>query len=216
MLMKSSTPERVGVHHVAHHLGDPVEHVVAGVGLELGGSPHGADGHGSSSGARQYPSRASAGTEPAASSKAPSSSLVELAQAALLQAGQPHRADLGAGQPADGWPTWSSSRRTIRLRPSWMTSSTIERSPWVERTFAALHLHRPVLERRPRRSSCWRVALRDHAVDLGDVGLVHLVRRVRHPVGEVAVVGQQDQAVGVGVEPADVEEPLGPVGDVVA
>ena len=32
-----------------------------------------------------------------------------------------------------GWPTWSSSRRTIRLRPSWMTSSTIERScalPW--------------------------------------------------------------------------------------
>ena len=32
-----------------------------------------------------------------------------------------------------GWPTWSSSRRTIRLRPSWITSSTIERPeapPW--------------------------------------------------------------------------------------
>ena len=56
-------------------------------------------------------------------------------------------------------------------------------------------------------------ALVTSPVDLGDVGLVHLVRRVRQPLREVAVVGEQDQPGGVGVEPADVEEPLGPVGD---
>ena len=55
--------------------------------------------------------------------------------------------------------------------------------------------------------------LGDLAGHLGDVGLVHLVRRVRQPLREVAVVGQDDQPGGVGVEPADVEEPLGPVGD---
>jgi hypothetical protein len=38
---------------------------------------------------------------------------------------------------------------------------------------------------------------------------------VRQPLREVAVVGQDDQPVGVGVEPADVEQPLRPVGDVV-
>ena len=53
------------------------------------------------------------------------------------------------------------------------------------------------------------MALVTSPVDLGDVGLGHLVRRVRQPLGEVAVVGQDQQAVGVGVEPADVEEPLG-------
>ena len=37
--------QRVGIEHVAHHLGDPVEHVLALVGLELGGSPYGSDGH---------------------------------------------------------------------------------------------------------------------------------------------------------------------------
>ena len=35
------------------------------------------------------------------------------------------------------------------------------------------------------------------------------------PVGELAVVGEQDQPLGVGVEPADVEQPLLAVGHVV-
>ena len=30
-----------------------------------------------------------------------------------------------------GWPTWSSRRRTIRLRPSWITSSTTVRPGWL-------------------------------------------------------------------------------------
>ena len=45
------------------------------------------------------------------------------------------------------------------------------------------------------------------AADVGDVDLRDLVARVREAVGEVAVVGQQDQAGGVGVEAADRVEP---------
>ena len=117
-----------------------------------------------------------------------------------------------------GWPTSSSSRRTIRLRPSWMTSSTIDRPVAVPVTRPRPRdtVDRAVLERRRRRAAAAAVAVRDLAVDLGDVGLVDLVRRVRHPLREVAVVGEQEQPLGVGVEPADVEEPLGPVGDEVA
>ena len=43
---------------------------------------------------------------------------------------------------------------------------------------------------------------------LGEVGLGDAVRGVGEPLGEVAVVGEQQQALGVGVEAADVEEPL--------
>ena len=43
--------------------------------------------------------------------------------------------------------------------------------------------------------------------DLGEVGLHDAERRVGEPVGELAVVGQQQQALGVGVEASDVEEP---------
>jgi hypothetical protein len=47
--------------------------------------------------------------------------------------------------------------------------------------------------------------------DPRDVGLAHAVRGVLQPVGEVAVVGEQQQALGVGVEASDVEQPLVPV-----
>src|SRR5690242_12220765 len=51
-------------------------------------------------------------------------------------------------------------------------------------------------------------ALRDGAaLDVGDVGLGDLVARVREAVGEVAVVGEQDQAGGVGVQAPDGIEP---------
>ena len=43
---------------------------------------------------------------------------------------------------------------------------------------------------------------------LGEVGLGDPVRRVHQPVGELAVVGEQQQALAVGVEPPDVEQPL--------
>src|SRR5438270_506237 len=43
---------------------------------------------------------------------------------------------------------------------------------------------------------------------LGKVRLGHAERRVHQPVRQLAVVGQQQQALAVGVEPADVEDPL--------
>ena len=47
----------------------------------------------------------------------------------------------------------------------------------------------------------------DHPGHLGQVGLRHLVRRVGEPVPELPVVGQDQQALGVGVQAADVEQP---------
>ena len=112
MLMKSSTVERVGLHHAAHHLGDPVEHVVAGVGSRAGWlparrgrtrmSPHSIDG---ARVALSQPSPASAvrpGLRAGGVQQRAELALVELAQAALLQAGEPHRSDLGAGEAAYG------------------------------------------------------------------------------------------------------------------
>ena len=46
-----------------------------------------------------------------------------------------------------------------------------------------------------------------HALDLGEVGLVDPVARVGEALGEVAVVGEQEQALGVVVEAADREHP---------
>ena len=81
------------------------------------------------------------------------------ARPARARAAAPGRSRCGsAGAP--GGRRASSSRRTIRLRPSWMTSSTIERSAVRRRrTFAAADLDRAVLERRRRRSSRCSVAL---------------------------------------------------------
>ncbi len=45
-------------------------------------------------------------------------------------------------------------------------------------------------------------------VHRGDVGLGYLVGRVHQPMREFAVVGQQDQAFGVGVQPSHMEELL--------
>ena len=57
---------------------------------------------------------------------------------------------------------------------------------------------------------------RDGAVDLRAVDLADLIGRVRQAVSEFPVVGQQDQALGVDVEAADVEQALVAAADVVA
>jgi hypothetical protein len=58
---------------------------------------------------------------------------------------------------------------------------------------------------------------RNLAADLHDVGLGHAARRVQERLRELAVVGQQDHAAGVEVEPADgidaLRDPLHQVGD---
>src|ERR1700730_11683735 len=57
--------------------------------------------------------------------------------------------------------------------------------------------------------------LRHRAGDLGQVGLGHLEAGVGQPVRELTVVGEQHQALGVVIQPADVEQPLGAVAQVV-
>ena len=46
--------------------------------------------------------------------------------------------------------------------------------------------------------------------------MLHLVGRVGQPVGQLAVVGEQQQALGVLVQPADVHQPRAQVADHVA
>ncbi len=50
-----------------------------------------------------------------------------------------------------------------------------------------------------------------YAVDLGLVLLLHAAAGVRDRVGPLAVGGQEQQPLGVAVEPAHIEEALGPV-----
>lgn len=73
-------------------------------------------------------------------------------------------------------------------------------------------LDRAVLEHDALAQSPPEVA-RHLALDLREVGLQHAVARVLEPVRQFAVVGEDEQALGVGVQPADVEEPLLAVGD---
>ena len=65
---------------------------------------------------------------------------------------------------------------------------------------------RPSSSSTPSRSRRER-ARRRVALDLGQVLLLDAEGRVGEPVGEVAVVGEQQQALGVGVEAADREDP---------
>ena len=50
---------------------------------------------------------------------------------------------------------------------------------------------------------------------LGKVGLRHLERRVGQAVRQLTVVREEEKPFGLGVEPADVKQPLGALGDVV-
>src|SRR6185437_976318 len=51
---------------------------------------------------------------------------------------------------------------------------------------------------------------------LGQICLKHPVSRVREPMRELAVVCEQNQALGIEVEPAHVEQALAPIGDQVS
>src|SRR3712207_9355425 len=62
---------------------------------------------------------------------------------------------------------------------------------------------RSVLERDTGQQPAYDGAV-EHALHLGDVGLVQLVRGVSDPLGELAVIRQQDQSLGVRVEPPHV------------
>ena len=104
-------------------------------------------------------------------------------------------------QAATGWPTASSIRFTWCLRPSWIVSSTRTLRGAGLRGSGAAVVERDALPR-ARRSVSFAAAL-----DLGHVDLVHLVAGMREPVGELAVVCQQQRAGRVRVQAADGDDP---------
>ena len=116
--------------------------------------------------------------------------------------------DRGTHQPGTGCPTSSSIRRTMCLRPS--CRHDLHQRGLAQRvhptrnesTFAG-----PSSSSTPASSRCPAPA-RHRPGHLGQVGLRDLVRRVHQLVREGAVVGEQQQALAVRVEPADVVDPL--------
>ena len=103
--------------------------------------------------------------------------------------------------PAPGGPTAASRRRTSRLRPSPMTTSTSASLPCCP-TQAGLPGRGPGPSSSSTPPVRARSALRPGApVDPGQVGLGHLVAGVGDVGRQVAVVGEEDQAFAVGVQP---------------
>ena len=143
------------------------------------------------------------------SSRSPSSSRVRSRSSPDLQVARagPDRSRSGDSRRT-GCPTASMVRRTIRFRPSCNVIRTSDFSAGGGDELDRVGPDRAVLEGDALPQPLRIVCRRDHARDLGQVGLRHLVRRVGQPVREVAVVGQDQQALGVGVQPADVEQPL--------
>ncbi len=103
-----------------------------------------------------------------------------------------------------GWPTASHIRRTWRFRPSRIVNRSVAWCP----SRAALD-HRDVGGQRPHAVERDAVAqppqrgLIGHARDGGSIGALDAVSRMGELGGQVAVVGQQQQAFGVVVQPAD-------------
>jgi hypothetical protein len=67
--------------------------------------------------------------------------------------------------------------------------------------------HDAVLELDPVAQPTAKIT-RDRSLHLGQIGLRHAMRRVGQSLRQLAVVGEQQQPLGVGVEAPDVEEPL--------
>ncbi len=132
----------------------------------------------------------------------------QLAQLTGLELAQPHRPDPGPGQPGD------RVADVLEEPTDDLVAALVDDQLHDGLAGAVLHDAGPghgdravvegdaVLDRAQR-------GLGDLARHLDDVGLVHLVRGVRQPVGEVTVVGQDQQTLAVGVQPADVKQPLG-------
>ena len=105
-----------------------------------------------------------------------------------------------------GWPTASSIRFTWCLRPSW----SVELDPPAGEPASPGGRRAAVLELDALRRAGERLRGRV-ALDLGDVDLLDLVARVGEPVGELAVVREEQRAGRVGVEPADRDDARGVV-----
>ena len=109
-----------------------------------------------------------------------------------------------------GCPTASIMRRTMRLRPECSVSSTSEPPPSRRAATSSRALSAaigPSSSSMPRVSVCDRLR-GDASLDLRDVDLRDAERRVREHVRELAVVGEHEQAAGLGIQSADVVEAL--------
>ena len=97
--------------------------------------------------------------------------------------------------------------RTCRLRPSRSVSSMTACAAAPAADARAAAGRRAGSVRRPSivdaAAQPLEIAIVRHAGDLRFVRALQLVARMRHALGEVAVVGEEDQAFGVVVEPAD-------------
>ncbi len=106
---------------------------------------------------------------------------------------------------ATGCAIASHIRRTCRLRPSRRTSSITDCGVFPGTTRSSRTRAGSV--RRPSTAiaatQAIEIALVGHALDQRLVGALELVARMRDALGELAVVGEDDQPFGVVVEPAD-------------
>ena len=97
------------------------------------------------------------------------------------------------------WPTASTIRRTWRLRPSRIVSSSTPGAGWR----ACGRSGPPVLQLDPLPERLQRPRRQSRRLDPRPVDLLDPVARMREPVGQLAVVREQDQAGGVGIEAPD-------------
>ena len=100
------------------------------------------------------------------------------------------------------WPSRASMRRISRFLPSLRTISSQVLSPCV---FSRLHAAGPDVaiaepDALEQLLDVLAVGLAGH---LDQIGLLDAEARMHEPIGQVAVVGQQQQALAVLVEPAD-------------
>src|SRR5580693_8552463 len=136
----------------------------------------------------------------------------QLARGARLERAEPDRADVGADQPADRVPGRGQ-------HPAHYVLSALVQGDLHQRAGARPVDHAepvgrgdPVVELDAGRKAAPEV-LRHRTGHVGQVGLGDLEAGVGEPVRQLTVVGEQHQALGVVVQPADMEEPLGLVAE---
>ena len=110
------------------------------------------------------------------------------------------------------WPSLASIRRISRFLPSASTSSSVVASPCVPTIRARLARTLPSESQMPS-VSLSRISRLGGAGHERPVDLLDAVTRMRQPVGQLAVVGQDHQPGAVLVEPADGVDPLGDLGE---
>ena len=115
----------------------------------------------------------------------------------------PHRSRCAPAPAPDG-PTSASNRRTSRLRPSCKVTRTSVLPGTASITAKSSTATGPSSNSTPARS-CLSQSTRHRSVHGGQIGLRYLVGRMHQPVRQLPVVGQQNQAFGVSIEPPDVQ-----------